>query len=62
MESGDGFVPEMVRRLVADSIDVLAVVPSAEQGLEDMFLELTSEDEQVRTAGVTSAGAGGGPK
>ncbi len=62
VESSDGFVPEMVRRLVADSIDVLAVVPSAEQGLEDMFLELTSEDEQVRTAGVSSAGAGGGPK
>ncbi len=43
VESGDGFVPEMVRRLVADQIDILAVVPAVEQGLEDMFLELTSE-------------------
>jgi ABC-type multidrug transport system ATPase subunit len=42
VESGDGFVPEMVRRLVADNIDILAVVPAVEQGLEDMFLELTS--------------------
>ncbi len=32
----------MVRRLVADNIDVRAVVPAMEQGLEDMFLELTS--------------------
>ena len=43
VESGDGFVPEMVRRLVADEVDVLAVVPAIEQGLEDMFLELTGE-------------------
>jgi ABC-type multidrug transport system ATPase subunit len=45
VESGDGFVPEMVRRLVADNIDILAVVPAMEQGLEDMFLELTSSPE-----------------
>ena len=32
----------MVRRLVAGNVDVLAVVPAMEQGLEDMFLELTS--------------------
>ncbi len=44
--SGDSFVPEMVRRLVADSIDVQAVVPAMEQGLEDMFLELTSSAEE----------------
>ncbi len=42
VESGDGFVPEMVRRLVAADVDILAVVPAIEQGLEDMFLELTS--------------------
>ena len=42
VESGDGFVPEMVRRLVTGGVDVLAVVPAVEQGLEDMFLELTS--------------------
>jgi ABC-2 type transport system ATP-binding protein len=45
LEAGEGFVPEMVRRLVADQIDVLAVVPAAEQSLEDMFLELTSQDD-----------------
>jgi ABC-type uncharacterized transport system ATPase subunit len=45
VESGDGFVPEMVRRLVAADVDVLAVVPALEQGLEDMFLELTAAGE-----------------
>jgi ABC-2 type transport system ATP-binding protein len=45
VESGDGFVPEMVRRLVAGDVDILAVVPAIEQGLEDMFLELTSGAE-----------------
>jgi ABC-type multidrug transport system ATPase subunit len=51
VDSGDGFVPEMVRRLVAGGVDVLAVVPAFEQGLEDMFLELTSEGDDVRTLG-----------
>ena len=37
-------VPEMVRRLVADGVDVRAVVPASEQGLEDFFLELTGTD------------------
>jgi ABC-2 type transport system ATP-binding protein len=45
VEAGEGFVPEMVRRFVADQIDVLAVVPAAEQSLEDMFLELTSDED-----------------
>ena len=62
VESGDGFVPEMVRRLVAGDIDVLAVVPAIEQGLEDMFLELTAEAETDRAAGAPPAGAGGRPK
>ena len=62
VESGEAFVPEMVRRLVADNVDVLAVVPAVEQGLEDMFLELTGGDEQERSAGGTPVGAGGGPK
>jgi hypothetical protein len=31
----------MVRRLVADGVEVRAVVPASEQGLEDFFLELT---------------------
>jgi ABC-type multidrug transport system ATPase subunit len=49
VEAGEGLVAEMVRRLVADQIDVLAVVPAVEQGLEDMFLELTArEDAEVK--------------
>jgi hypothetical protein len=43
--ASEGLVPEMVRRLVADGIDVLAVVPAVEQGLEDMFLELTARED-----------------
>ena len=45
VEPKDEMVPEMVRRLVADQIDVRAVVPAAEQSLEDMFLELTGRDD-----------------
>jgi ABC-type multidrug transport system ATPase subunit len=45
LEAAEDLVPEMVRRLVADQIDVLAVIPSVEQGLEDMFLELTASEE-----------------
>ncbi len=37
-------IPELVRRLVAEGIDVEAVVPSSEQSLEEMFLELTGSD------------------
>ena len=59
IDSSDGFVPEMVRRLVADDIDVLAVVPAIEQGLEDMFLELTAREEESGTAGFTPADGGG---
>ena len=49
----------MVRRLVADDIDVLAVVPALEQGLEDMFLELTAREEGNGTAGFPPADGGG---
>jgi ABC-type multidrug transport system ATPase subunit len=35
-------IPEMVRRLVSDQIDVQEVMPAQVQGLEDMFLELTA--------------------
>jgi ABC-type multidrug transport system ATPase subunit len=62
VESGDGFVPEMVRRLVAGNVDILAVVPALEQGLEDMFLELTATAETDRDAGAPPAGVGGEPK
>jgi ABC-type multidrug transport system ATPase subunit len=44
LEAGEGLVPEMVRRLVAGQVDVLAVVPAMEQSLEDMFLELTGRE------------------
>ena len=41
-------MPELVRRLVADELDVRAVVPATEQGLEDFFLELTQDDGAAR--------------
>ncbi len=59
VESSDGFVPEMVRRLVSDQIDVLAVVPAIEQGLEDMFLELTAREEAGDRGGPLSPDGGG---
>jgi ABC-2 type transport system ATP-binding protein len=62
VESGDGFVPEMVRRLVAADIDVLAVVPAIEQGLEDMFLELTADAAVDATAGAPTKHKLGGKR
>ncbi len=62
VDSGDSFVPEMVRRLVADNVDVLAIVPAIEQGLEDMFLELTAESEGMRSAGAPPAAKGLGKR
>jgi len=57
VDTSDGFVPEMVRRLVADDVDVLAVVPAVEQGLEDMFLELTAADSEQEERARTTAGS-----
>jgi ABC-2 type transport system ATP-binding protein len=62
VESGDGFVPEMVRRLVAADIDVLAVVPAIEQGLEDMFLQLTADAAVDATAGAPAKRKLGGKR
>jgi ABC-2 type transport system ATP-binding protein len=45
VEAGEGVVPEMVRRLVADNVDILSVIPATDQSLEDMFLELTGTQE-----------------
>jgi len=45
VRAGDEGVPELVRRLVADRVDVRAVVPAVEQGLEDFFLELTQSSD-----------------
>jgi ABC-2 type transport system ATP-binding protein len=58
----DEVVSEMVRLLVAEEIDVRAVIQAVEQGLEDFFLELTSgaAPEAGDAAGTASA-AGGGP-
>jgi ABC-2 type transport system ATP-binding protein len=50
VEGPPDLVPEMVRRLVADQVDVLAVVPATEQGLEDMFLELTAQENAERAS------------
>jgi ABC-type multidrug transport system ATPase subunit len=55
--AGEGVIPEAVRRLVADGLDVLAVVPSVEQGLEDMFLELTT-DADAQQPGPQSPSTG----
>lgn len=57
---GDDLVPEMVRRLVAEGIDVRAVVPAAEQGLEDFFLELTGDSPKAATGsgGLVGGDAG----
>ena len=52
VDSSEGFVPEMVRRLVAGDVDVQAVVPAFEQGLEDMFLELTSGGMSAAEGGM----------
>ena len=35
---------------VADGVEVRAVVPASEQGLEDFFLELTGTDDAVERA------------
>jgi ABC-2 type transport system ATP-binding protein len=50
VQADEDAVPEMVRRLVHDGVDVRSVVPAPEQGLEDFFLELTHDDggEPVR--------------
>ena len=45
VKADEDAVPELVRRLVGDGVDVRAVVPAPEQGLEDFFLELTGADD-----------------
>ena len=55
---GDEATAEMVRRLVADGLDVRAVVPAHEQGLEDFFLELTREDKSGPARPRRRAGLG----
>jgi ABC-type multidrug transport system ATPase subunit len=43
----EALVPELVRRLVDDRLDVRAVVPAPQQGLEDFFLQLTESDNEA---------------
>ncbi len=50
VKADEDAVPEMVRRLVGDGVEVRAVVPAPEQGLEDFFLELTGTDDANRPA------------
>jgi ABC-2 type transport system ATP-binding protein len=45
VESSDGSVRELVKRLVAAGIGVDAVIPAHEQGLEDYFLGLTQSSD-----------------
>ncbi len=58
VRAGDEGVPELVRRLVADGIDVRAVVPAVEQGLEDYFLELTQSSDVDADRGERPAASG----
>lgn len=51
----DDAVPEMVRRLVAESIDVRAIIPAVEQGLEDFFLELTASADAAEASASGAA-------
>jgi ABC-2 type transport system ATP-binding protein len=57
VQAGDD-VPELVRRLVADDVAVRSVVPADEQGLEDFFLQLTSEAEGRGAGEAEGWGAG----
>ena len=54
VRTDDDGVPELVRRLVADGLDVRAVVPAIEQGLEDFFLELTQSSDVDAPAGAAA--------
>jgi ABC-type multidrug transport system ATPase subunit len=58
--SADGNVPEMVRRLVAEGIEVEAIVPAPQQGLEDYFLGLTQSSDVDSKRASTGAVKGGG--
>jgi len=56
VRAADDAAPEMVRRLVAEGIDVRAIIPAVEHGLEDFFLETTSgADSGTEPAGADAA-------
>ena len=52
VRAADDAGPEMVRHLVAAGIDVRAIIPAVEQGLEDFFLELTASADAADGHGV----------
>jgi ABC-2 type transport system ATP-binding protein len=54
----NGSVPDLIRTLVAAELDIEAIVPAPEQGLEDYFLELTQSADV--DAGYAGAGAANG--
>jgi len=54
----DGRVPELARRLLAGGLDIEALVPSRQQGLEDFFLGLT-QSADVDAAPVPARKKGG---
>jgi ABC-2 type transport system ATP-binding protein len=60
VESSDGGVPEMARRLMAGGIGIEALIPAREQGLEDFFLGLTESSDVDASRAV--AGAKGGAR
>lgn len=47
VSASDDQISEIVRRLVDGGVDVQAVIPSVEQGLEEMFLEMTAGGDRV---------------
>jgi len=57
VESSDGSVRELVKRLVAAGVGIDAIIPAHEQGLEDYFLGLTQSSDV--DAERTRSGAGG---
>jgi ABC-2 type transport system ATP-binding protein len=57
VDSADGGVPEMARRLMAGGIGIEALIPAREQGLEDYFLGLT-ESSDVDASRVTVGAKG----
>jgi ABC-2 type transport system ATP-binding protein len=65
VESSDGSVRELVKRLVAAEIGIDAIIPAHEQGLEDYFLGLTQSSDvdssRSRAADEQSAVGAGGP-
>ncbi len=50
VQTDEDTVPDLIRRLVSAGVDVRAVVPTPEQGLEDFFLALTDVGAPAESA------------